>query len=394
MSGVAAGGTAGGRRAAYAQASTQMNAAGTAAYTNAAIADTALRYVGRWGGRACADAHRSGFTGSTASYPHYPFGYSASSPPKPGAKINPNQGGDGQCRSFVNCVVWMASGHSEWLGGEPDGTYFGAFLKAGGTEINNVNDLAKGDIVQIGNGTHTFIIVSHVSGSTFDVVDSNESYDEFVTEHSKAVTLSATERAFRMGEKPVSTLGAHGGAGVVTDEGFVGPLRIDRATAANIRHFAGTPDYVGPGAFRPLIKQFASFIALGYYCSRTTDGLGLPTSQLNPSTGDSVLSGIRCRTVYFLNQRTGRFAAFWSNLQSFKTSSGVRHGMSRTDAVRRASGWDRLDDPPGLELNNPAVSLTIYWTITAQSPTVWHVGNTVDAIDVESTPNPIGLGFV
>jgi hypothetical protein len=55
--------------------------AAAASYDNALIATTALKYVGQWGGRACADAHRSGFTGLTTGVPHNPTGFSASSPP-------------------------------------------------------------------------------------------------------------------------------------------------------------------------------------------------------------------------------------------------------------------------------------------------------------------------
>lgn len=181
-----------------------------ASYSNASIATTALKYVGRWGGYACADAHRSGETASSTVYPDYPSGTSAADPPKPGVRINPDDGGDGQCRSFVNCIVWMASGGTQWLGFDP-GDYFYAFTHpegggAPGVEITSVAQLTEGDIVQIGNGTHTFIILAPAptatdtaTTKTFTVVDSNYDLDEYVHEHTLAVTLSDTERAFRLG---------------------------------------------------------------------------------------------------------------------------------------------------------------------------------------------------
>jgi hypothetical protein len=187
-------------------------------YDNASIATTALKYVGQWGGEACADAKRSGETASTSVYPTYPSGMSAADPPAPGRTIKPANGGDGQCRSFVNCILWMASGHTQWVGFDP-ADYFHAFLapQGGGTagvEITNVSNLIKGDIVQIGNGTHTFIIVKAspaakdtATTKTFDIVDSNNNYDEIVHEHTRTVTLAPTERAFRMGTPRVAGRG-------------------------------------------------------------------------------------------------------------------------------------------------------------------------------------------
>ena len=162
---------------------------GSAAYDNALIADKALSYVGKWGGEACRDARRSGLNG-TGPYPVEPTR---------DASGTITAGGDGQARSFVNCIVWMTSNRTQWLGGKPDGTYFGAFIATGGIEIKNVNALEKGDIVQIDSGTYSFVIVKHLSGNTFTVVDSNSDLKETVLTYNRPVTLSATERAFRMG---------------------------------------------------------------------------------------------------------------------------------------------------------------------------------------------------
>ncbi len=145
------------------------------AYDNGVIADKALSYVGQWGGNACKDAQK------------------------------PNDSG-GECRAFVNCVVWMVSGHTQNLGGSD---YFQPFLSAGGTEIADINSLVKGDIVQVGQGTHTFIIVRRVSGSTFNVVDSNHiDKNEMVMNYDRTFSLSSTTRAFRMGTVGQSSGGA------------------------------------------------------------------------------------------------------------------------------------------------------------------------------------------
>ena len=167
-----------------------VSAHSVSSYANAAIADKALTYIGQWGGNACSDAKRSGLTGSQSSYPVAP---------KRDASGKAVTDGDGQCRSFVNCIVWMVSNHAQWLGGKPDGTYFGAFLKAGATEIKSVGDLQTGDVVQSGDGIHTTIIVKRVSGNVFDVVDSNHDFKETVLTYNRTVVLDASNRAFRLG---------------------------------------------------------------------------------------------------------------------------------------------------------------------------------------------------
>ncbi len=137
----------------------------TGAYSNATVADKALSYVGRKGGEACKASRKPGDRG-------------------------------GQCRAFVNCIVWMTSGGTQNLGGR---NYFQTFTSAGGTEIRSIDALQKGDIVQEGHGRHTFIIVSRVSGNTFNIVDSNHRRDERVRTYDRTVTLNSGKRAFRMG---------------------------------------------------------------------------------------------------------------------------------------------------------------------------------------------------
>ncbi len=164
-----------------------VHAAGT--YDNASIADLALRYApggdrafarpghaSAWGGNACIDAGRSGATGNS-----------------PGGAW-----GDGQCKAFVNCIIWMASGRTQWAGGG----YFTSFASLG-SEIFDVAQLTKGDIVQkyvSGTNLHTLIVISRLSGNIFNVVDSNYSGgNELVSAHPYSINLSSTVRAFRLG---------------------------------------------------------------------------------------------------------------------------------------------------------------------------------------------------
>jgi hypothetical protein len=151
---------------------------GSGAFPNAAIADKALTYYNgkhtpaegaASGSRACADARAAGYTADSG----------------------------GQCRAFVNCIVYMV-GHLS-VGGD----YYGGFLAAGGKEITATNDLVKGDIVQYPAAhLHTTIIVSKVSDGNYMVVDSNHfgGTTETVDNYSRPITLGNGVRAFRMGK--------------------------------------------------------------------------------------------------------------------------------------------------------------------------------------------------
>jgi hypothetical protein len=117
--------------------------AGAGHFDNALIATTALVYAGRWGGQACLDAH---------------------------------QYATGQCREFVDCVVYLATGGKIWPvdGG---GSYQASFAAAGAVPVAAA-DAAEGDIIQIGDHDdssplHTAIVLENRGNGTFTVVDSN-----------------------------------------------------------------------------------------------------------------------------------------------------------------------------------------------------------------------------
>src|SRR5207237_5550713 len=122
-----------------------------------------------------------------------------------------------------------------------------------------------------------------------------------------------------------------GGAGVVSASGTVGALRMDRSTPVQIEAFAGPPEYIGAGRFRPLIHEFGPFIAFGYGCGHVRSG-GIPTMSFDKKTGAPGDSHVACRTVYFVNQRSGRLAGFSTISRRFHTRAGVRPGTSLAEA--------------------------------------------------------------
>jgi LGFP repeat len=155
---------------------------------SARAADIAQSYaVGgtQWGGNACKAAGRSGLLGTS------PGGYRNST------------GGDGQCRSFVNCIIYLASNKAIW---PTDGSYAWA-----GGRVVPAADAIRGDVVQVGIAGHTVIVLKNL-GATPDggrklwVVDSNSrgngtsDTDEIVREHEYTAPASAV---FARYEQPV-----------------------------------------------------------------------------------------------------------------------------------------------------------------------------------------------
>lgn len=141
-------------------------------YQNHELADHALTYVKNpreWGGNACRDIGRSD---------------------------------NGQCKSFVNCIVHAVSGRSQW----PAPGYHEGFQRAGGIEIAR-NSVVRGDIIQITSGMLHTAIVNRVYGNgSFEVIDSNWNLDERVIAHDW--TPPAAARFWRLGrtapaEKPI-----------------------------------------------------------------------------------------------------------------------------------------------------------------------------------------------
>jgi hypothetical protein len=113
------------------------------AFDNALIARTALRYVGMWGGQACRQAHHDL---------------------------------SGQCKQFVNCVVALASGGSQWPV-DARGDYQASLAGVGGVPVRGA-DAVEGDIIQVGAhdddpALHTAIVLVNHHNGVFTVVDAN-----------------------------------------------------------------------------------------------------------------------------------------------------------------------------------------------------------------------------
>ena len=105
---------------------------------------------------------------------------------------------------------------------------------------------------------------------------------------------------------------------VLSQSGRIGPLRMDVSTRAGVIAFTGHPDAERQGRY----SSGPPYSALGYDCSKKRD-YGWPIAR---STW--------CKTVFFVNRRTGRLGNFYTQSSRFSERHGVRIGMHTAKAER------------------------------------------------------------
>jgi hypothetical protein len=110
-------------------------------------------------------------------------------------------------------------------------------------------------------------------------------------------------------------------ATVVTSGGRIGSLRLDASDKEAVLASAGQPqvDQTSPGVT-------SGWEALGYGCG--------PKATVAPLVAPAGSAGPYCRTVYYLNARTGKIGTFFTSEPSFRDAHGVSVGMRTAKAAR------------------------------------------------------------
>ena len=93
---------------------------------------------------------------------------------------------------------------------------------------------------------------------------------------------------------------------------------MDVSTRGDVIAFTGRPDAERQGRY----SSFAPYSALGYDCSK------------KPDYGFPIAHATSCKTVFFVNQRTGRVGNFYTESSRFSERHGVRIGMHTAKAER------------------------------------------------------------
>jgi hypothetical protein len=103
---------------------------------------------------------------------------------------------------------------------------------------------------------------------------------------------------------------------VVTPTGQVGPLRIDRSNRAQVIAFAGRPESERRGRY----SDYPPFDALGYGChgKTATSADGIP----------------RCKTVFYLDVRSGKLALLITADDRYVAPRGIHIGMPTATVER------------------------------------------------------------
>ena len=105
-------------------------------------------------------------------------------------------------------------------------------------------------------------------------------------------------------------------------------------------------------------------------------------------------SHVDCRTVYWINQRTGLLAGFSTISRRFHTPRGVHPGTSLAEAKRREHRPRLMDNPSALNVTTAKATLLIYASIVVPKHGDWYVGKRIASLALESRRHMIGLEFV
>lgn len=174
--------------------------------------------------------------------------------------------------------------------------------------------------------------------------------------------------------------GGAAGSAVVTVTGRIGPLRLDVSSRAAVIAFAGRPDAERHGRAS---GGYAPYEALGYGCGKAHASNAAPLVEGRAPY---------CRTVFFINSRTGRLETFFTSSTRYSEAHGVRIGMRTAAAERRLRKRLFEGCETNIFLKSRNASLTVAFTGgRAQPPSLHVTGGHVYAFVLHSHRTDAGV---
>jgi hypothetical protein len=101
-----------------------------------------------------------------------------------------------------------------------------------------------------------------------------------------------------------------------------------------------------------------------------------------------------CRTVYFVNPNTGKFAGLWTDSTGFRTVSGSRPGMRQNEADRLEGAHPYVHALTGIDRHTRTAALfieNIGCTPGANLNASPCLGGHVTGLILEGRRHPVGL---
>jgi hypothetical protein len=145
---------------------------------------------------------------------------------------------------------------------------------------------------------------------------------------------------------------------VLTVSGRIGVLRVDVSERREVVAFAGRPDAERRGRNTVASPSgSARYDALGYRCGRDAGPGALPLVQ-----GGGSRPSPKCRTVFFIETRSGRLGLFYTSDPRYREGHGVRVGMRTAEAERLLGRRLRAGCEANIYLSSPKATLTVAFT--------------------------------
>ena len=156
---------------------------------------------------------------------------------------------------------------------------------------------------------------------------------------------------------------------VVSPDGNVGTLVLNKATTSDVIRAEGTPELQSTGNFAP---SFPSYTALGYNCAGAT-------------------TATSCKAIFYISQQTGLLTSFYATDPTYHTPNGSHAGDSLATAERLEGRTVAAGCITGIVESSAAATLALYVRAHYHGSTI--TGGRVASLSLEAKHGSVGIQF-